>query len=60
VIILSDRVRIEEILHRVTVERNILQKLKSLKATWIGHIVRTNCLLKHIFVGKIEEKIEVT
>jgi len=57
---LSDRVRIEEILHRVTVERNILQKLKSLKATWIGHIVRTNCLLKHIFVGKIEEKIEVT
>ena len=49
-----------KILHRVKVERNILQKLERLKATWIDHTVRTNCLLKHIFVGKIEEKIEVT
>jgi len=27
---------------------------------WIGHILRGNCLLKHVIEGKIEERIEVT
>ena len=57
---MSDRVRIEEVLHKVKVVRNILQKLKRRKATWIGHTVRRNCLLKHVFERKIEERIEVT
>jgi hypothetical protein len=59
-IILSYRLRIEEVLHRVQVERNIIQKLKRRKAAWIGHILRKNCLLKHVFEGKIEGRIEVT
>ena len=31
-----------------------LQTVKRRKATWIGHIWRTNCLLKHVIEGQIE------
>jgi hypothetical protein len=55
-----DHVRNEEVLHRVEEERNILQTIKRRKANWIGHIVRRNCLLKHIIEGKIEGRIELT
>jgi hypothetical protein len=30
------------------------------KANWIGHILRRNCLLKHIIERKIKETVEVT
>jgi hypothetical protein len=30
----------------------ILQTIKIKKAHWIGHILRRNCLLKHIMEGK--------
>jgi hypothetical protein len=53
----TDRVRNEEILHRVKEERNILHTIKSRKATWIGHILRRNCLLKQVIEGKIEGRI---
>jgi hypothetical protein len=53
-------VRNEELLHRVKEERNILQIIKRRKANWIGHILRRNCLLKHVIEGKIEGRIEVT
>jgi len=33
------------VLHKVKNERNILNRTKRRKANWIGHIVRTNCLL---------------
>jgi hypothetical protein len=29
------------------------------KTNWIGHILRRNCLLKHIIEGKIEGRIGV-
>jgi hypothetical protein len=29
------------------------------KANWIGHILRRNCLLKHVIEGKVKGKIEV-
>jgi hypothetical protein len=41
-------------------ERNILQTVKRKKANWIGHMLRRNCLLKHVIEGKIEGRIEVT
>ena len=38
-----------EVLHRVKVERNIIQTIKRRKANGIGHIWHRNCLLIHIF-----------
>jgi len=30
--------------------------IKRMKANWIGHILRRNCLLKHVIAGKTEER----
>jgi hypothetical protein len=51
----TDRVNNEAVLHRVKEERNILHTIKRGKANWTGHILRRNCLLKHIIEGKIIE-----
>jgi hypothetical protein len=59
-IICTDRVRNEEVLHRVKEERIILHTIKRRKANWIGCILRKNCLLKHVIDGKIEGRTEVT
>jgi hypothetical protein len=56
----TDRVRNEEVLHRVKEERNIVHTIKRRKANWIGHILRRNCLLKHVIEGKLEGRIETT
>jgi hypothetical protein len=56
----TDRVRNEEVLHRVKGERNILHTLKRRKANWICHILRRNCLLKRVIEGKLEGRIEMT
>jgi hypothetical protein len=56
----TDRVRNEEVLHRVKEARNIVQTIKRRKANWIGHILRRNCLLKHVIEGKLEGRIEMT
>jgi hypothetical protein len=55
----TDRVRIE-VLHRVKEEKNIVHTIKRRKASWIGHILRRNCLLKHVIEGKLEGRIEMT
>ena len=47
------RVR-NEVLHRIKDERNFLHTVKRRKANWIGHILRGNCLLKHVTEGNIE------
>jgi hypothetical protein len=49
----------EKVLRRVKEERNILYTIERRKANWIGHILRGNCLLKHVIEGKIEGRIEV-
>jgi hypothetical protein len=56
----TDRVRNEEVLHRVKEERNIVHTIKGREANWIGHILRRNCLLKHVIEGKLEGRIEMT
>jgi hypothetical protein len=56
----TDRVRHEEVLHRVKVERNIVHTIKRRKANWMGHILRRNCLLKNVIEGKLEGMIEMT
>jgi hypothetical protein len=54
----TDRVKYE-VLHRVKEDRNILHTIKRRKANWTGHILRRNCLLKHVIEGKIEGSMEV-
>lgn len=46
-------------LQRVTVDGNITQAIKRRKAKLIGHILRTNCLIKLVFKGTIEGRIVV-
>jgi hypothetical protein len=55
----THRTRIEEVLHTVKEERNILYITKGRKANWIRHILRRNCLLKHVIEGKIEGRMEM-
>jgi hypothetical protein len=40
--------------------RNILRLIKRRNVNWIGHILRRNCLQKHVIEGKIEGRIEMT
>jgi hypothetical protein len=46
----------EEVLYRVKEDTYILHTVKRRKANWIGHILRWNCLLKHVIEGNIEGK----
>jgi hypothetical protein len=55
----TDRVRNEEVLLRVNEQRNILHEISKLKANWIGHNLRRNCLLKQVIEGKIKGGMEV-
>ena len=48
----TDRVRNEEVLHRVKEERNIVHTVKRKRANWVGHILRMNYLLTHIIKGR--------
>ena len=49
---LTDRVRNEEVLHRVEGERNVPGTMKRRKTNWVGHNVRSNCLPKHVIERK--------
>jgi hypothetical protein len=49
----TDRVNNDAVLHRVKEEINILHKIRRRKANWIEHMLHRNCLLSHIFEGKI-------
>jgi hypothetical protein len=55
----TDHVRNEEVLLRVSEQRNILHEIRKRKANWIGHVLRRNCLLKEVTEGKIQGQIEV-
>jgi hypothetical protein len=49
----TDFVTNEDVLLGIKEEGNILIEIKLTKSNWIGHILRKNCLLKHV----IEENI---
>jgi len=53
----TDRVRNEEVLHGVKEKRNIILTVKRRKASWIGHVLSRNCLLRHVIGGRIEGKV---
>ena len=50
----TDHVRNEEVLLRVKEQRNILHEIRKRKANWIGHILRTNCLLQRAVEVKMK------
>jgi hypothetical protein len=56
----TDHVKNGEVLHRVMEERNIVHTVKWRETNWISHILRRNCLLKHVIKGQIEGRVEVT
>jgi hypothetical protein len=56
----TDHVRNENVLLRVTEQRNSLHEIRKRKANWIGHILRRNCLLQCVIEGKIKGGIEMT
>ena len=47
-------------IHTIKQAGNILFTIKKRKADWIGHILRGNCLQKHVIYGKINKRLEVT
>jgi len=51
----TDRVRNEEVLHKVKENRNILHTIKRRKASWISHFLCGNCRLKLFVKEKLEE-----
>jgi hypothetical protein len=44
----TDRVKYRDVYHRGTEERYVLHTIKRMKTNRIGHILRRNCLLKHV------------
>uniref|UniRef100_A0A8D8UAM4 Craniofacial development protein 2 n=1 Tax=Cacopsylla melanoneura TaxID=428564 RepID=A0A8D8UAM4_9HEMI len=50
----SDKIRNEEVLRRVGEERRILETIRGRKSSWIGHILRRDCLQRRIMEGSIE------
>ena len=49
-------VKNEEVLLAFAEDRNILRTIKRRKSNWIVHMLRRNCLLKHVIEGNIEGK----
>jgi hypothetical protein len=47
-------VRHEKVQHKEEEDRKVLHTTNSRKASWIGHMLRRKCLLKHAIQGKIE------
>jgi len=56
----TDHVRNKEELLKVKEQRNILHEITKREASWIGHILRRNCILRRGIEGKIKGGIEVT
>jgi hypothetical protein len=55
----TDRMK-NEVLHRGKDERNILRTIHRRNVNAVRHILCRDCLLKHVFEGRIEGIIEVT
>jgi len=54
----TDRTNNEYVLRRTRDERNIIHTIQRSMANWIVHILRRNCLLKHVIEGTIEGRTE--
>jgi hypothetical protein len=50
---------VKRVLRNIKEERNIPHTLKRRKVNRTGHILSSNCLLKHITAGKLEGRMEM-
>lgn len=50
----DEKVRNEEVLKRIGEDRQILNKIKSRKMNWLGHVMRRECLLRTVVEGMVE------
>ena len=55
----TDRVANDKVSLRLKEERNVLRTTNEKTVTSIGHVLRRNCLLKHVLAGKVEGRLEV-
>jgi hypothetical protein len=51
-----DRITNEEVLNRVGQERQLLKNIKRRKKTWIGHVLRSNGLMRVVLEGRMQGK----
>ena len=51
-----DRVRNEEVLRRVGEKRSLMETIWKRKAKWIGHILRSEGLLRTVIEGRVPGK----
>jgi hypothetical protein len=49
-----------EVSQRVKEDRNLLHTVQGMKAKWMVHVLRRNCILNYVTKGKIEGGVEVT
>jgi hypothetical protein len=47
----TDRVENQQLLETLKEEMNMVYRIKRTKVIWVGHILRRNCLLKHVIDG---------
>jgi predicted metal-binding protein len=52
----TDSLRNERVLQRVKEESIIPHTIKMREVSCVGHCVRRNCILKHVFEGKLKER----
>jgi hypothetical protein len=52
----KDFVKNGKVVQRIEEQCHILHTMKRRKANWIDHILRRNCLLKHVIEGKQKEE----
>lgn len=49
----TDYVRNKDALLTVKEQRNVVHTVNRGKSNWMGHILRRNCMLRHIIKGRI-------
>lgn len=52
----SDKIRNEEVLRRVGEERAILKTIRKRNESWLGHMLRRDCLHRREMEGKTKTK----
>ena len=57
-IMLSDKIRNEEVLRKVGEVRKLVNLIRCRKRNWIGHIVRGEGILKDVLEGRMKEQEE--